>query len=1224
MPRESGLLSAFSRSTTHKPTHFALKVLLALPALALAALAVWTAAPAQAEAANTSIRSSTTTGGTAFTPTHLFSGAIGPLPITSPAFTSSGGTLMVFASGSGWSSTASASLGMTVQLDGASIGTASVFTNEAGSHKAFVSSVLLPIPAAGSHTITLQPRTGTTTDLDDYFSVTTLELPAGTNVVQVFNQSAGALPLTGTPVTTTGGQLVVFASGSGWKSGFNGQKVGMSIKMDGASIGTSQVLVTEAASHRAFVSNALVTQPAAGSHTFALAGLALTSTDFNDVFSLTVLELPSGATAAEPFNQAAGPLPTSFASAAVSGTVVAFASASSFIGAGLVANTLNVGVSLDTDPTAGLARLNGFSNELSSHKALVPTVNVVGICPGASVGFTYDGNDSSDNNDIFSLTLLSVPVQATQPSPPTSVTASISNSTTTALVRWGAPTDTGGTLLDCYMVATSPADVATVRVSPKSLGADIAGLSYGTTYTFTVWAVNAFSGSGSVTSNAITPKSFPVAPTGLIAYAENGSAVIDWTAPADNGCAIDQYVITTGTTSKTLTVTASTPTRYIFTGLANGTSYTFTVKAHNCVGFGPLTGPSNAVIPAAVPPVPPTPVATAGNGAVTLTFVYPSTSAVTITATSSPGNLTASTAGSSGCCTLTVAPLINGQAYTFTVVASDSAGHSAPSLPSNRVFPGAPRVTNVTGLPGEDEVFLHVSTFANGGPVTKVTVSAYQGSSPTPQVEVFTGNPAPSTVEFTGLTNGGYYHFTVTATNLYGDSSPSRDTGYIVPQPTVAILPVVMNGAYGGYVSAITLMNSGTAGAQYSIVYFDQSGAPVGYGDLPSMLINGSITIRQDSGSSFPSTGGDAVQAGSAIIFGPQPVSAFVNEFAPGGGDGSSYTALRPVGTSFRVYAPAIFNNAYGGYNTGIGLVNLGSRATTVTITYADELGTVVKTQTITGVAGHSYRGLYSGDPALGLPNGFHGSATISGAYNFAVTVNETGPGGQFSSYDAVAAGALTLQAPVALNNAFGGYNTGIGLQNTTANAGTVTVTYNDALGVAIKTVADQPIAANGDLGIYQGDPIVGPPVGAYSATITVASGTIALAAIVNEVAPVTGSAQQLTTYNAFAGGAPTSNLALVENAGADGWSTGLGIMSTGTATTTVTVTYYDPGSGAAVGTAQTISLAPNAFWGVYQPTSGLPAGTVATAVVTTSTGGQVAVICNESNSTTFMSYDGQ
>lgn len=82
--------------------------------------------------------------------------------------------------------------------------------------------------------------------------------------------------------------------------------------------------------------------------------------------------------------------------------------------------------------------------------------------------------------------------------------------------------------------------------------------------------------------------------------------------------------------------------------------------------------------------------------------------------------------------------------------------------------------------------------------------------------------------------------------------------------------------------------------------------------------------------------------------------------------------------------------------------------------------------------------------------------------------------------------------------------------------------------------------------------------------------------------------------------------------------------MNTGAVSTTVTVTYFDITTGAVVGTPQTQTLAPNAFWGLYQPTGGLPSGTRATAVITTSAGGQVAVICNESNATTFMSYDGQ
>jgi hypothetical protein len=105
--------------------------------------------------------------------------------------------------------------------------------------------------------------------------------------------------------------------------------------------------------------------------------------------------------------------------------------------------------------------------------------------------------------------------------------------------------------------------------------------------------------------------------------------------------------------------------------------------------------------------------------------------------------------------------------------------------------------------------------------------------------------------------------------------------------------------------------------------------------------------------------------------------------------------------------------------------------------------------------------------------------------------------------------------------------------------------------------------------------------------------------------------------------GSSSLHLPLVENAGSDPWNTGEGIMNTGTGSTSVTVNYYDAVTGAAVGTT-TQTLAAHAFWGLYQPSGGLPSGTRATAVVTTSSGGQVAVICNESSTTTFMSYDGQ
>lgn len=81
--------------------------------------------------------------------------------------------------------------------------------------------------------------------------------------------------------------------------------------------------------------------------------------------------------------------------------------------------------------------------------------------------------------------------------------------------------------------------------------------------------------------------------------------------------------------------------------------------------------------------------------------------------------------------------------------------------------------------------------------------------------------------------------------------------------------------------------------------------------------------------------------------------------------------------------------------------------------------------------------------------------------------------------------------------------------------------------------------------------------------------------------------------------------------------------MNTGASSTTVVVFNYDAVTGASIGIPQTQTLAPNAFWGLYQPAGGLLTGKRGTAVIVTSAG-QLAVICNESSPTTFMSYAGQ
>jgi alpha-tubulin suppressor-like RCC1 family protein len=442
-----------------------------------------------------------------------------------------------------------------------------------------------------------------------------------------------------------------------------------------------------------------------------------------------------------------------------------------------------------------------------------------------------------------------------------------------------------------------------------------------------------------------------------------------------------------------------------------------------------------------------------------------------------------------------------------------------------------------------------------------------------------------------------------------------------VQRPAVAVFPAMTNAAYGGYVTAATIQNIGTSPANVSIAYFNQNGALVGTGDVNGSLpVNASWTVRQDNGNSFPNSGGDALQAGSAMVYSTQPIASFVNEFAPGNvGDATSYTGVQvPSGVATTLYAPTIVNNAYGGYTTGIGLLNQGGGPTDVTITYRNGSGTVVKTQTVTALAGHAYKGLYSGDATLALPIGFAGSATItSTSQPLGAIVNETGPGGQLSSYDAVTTGSTTLYVPVALNNAYGGYYTGMAIQNTTATTDSAVIYYYDASGTStVKTVT---VPAYGSVGVYQGSATDGPPPGAYTAVI---QGALLLVAIVNEVAPSSTSAKQSTSFNTFSSGSSTVHLPLVENAGPDPWNTGLGIINTGFAPAAVTVTYYDAATGTPIGTPQTVTVGARSYWGLYQPTGGLPYGSRATAVVTVS--GGVAVVCNESSPTTFMSYNGQ
>ncbi len=105
-----------------------------------------------------------------------------------------------------------------------------------------------------------------------------------------------------------------------------------------------------------------------------------------------------------------------------------------------------------------------------------------------------------------------------------------------------------------------------------------------------------------VTGGSGCPAVAPDAPTNVVAYPGNTSAVLTWTAPADGGAPIDHYTVniydqSTEGSSSFQTSDASTSAQV--SDLINGDSYRFGVQATNCAGTGQESALSDAVTPAA-------------------------------------------------------------------------------------------------------------------------------------------------------------------------------------------------------------------------------------------------------------------------------------------------------------------------------------------------------------------------------------------------------------------------------------------------------------------------------------------------------------------------------------------------------------------------------------------------------------------------------------------------
>jgi len=264
------------------------------------------------------------------------------------------------------------------------------------------------------------------------------------------------------------------------------------------------------------------------------------------------------------------------------------------------------------------------------------------------------------------------------PGIPTSVVAAPGNGRIT--LTWEAPS-TGGTV-EQYRVEWSNR-YANPSADDRSF--TITGLTNGTAVTVRIRAENSGGDSAYVTVSAtpVAMLAVPGVPTSLQAVAGDGEVTLSWSAPSSGG-AVATYEVQHRTGSGSWTeVTGITDMSHTITGLINGTSYQFQVRARNTSGASAWTASQNATPQVSAPGVPTNVNVDAGNAQLVVTWSAPSSGGAVATYTveyrladQSPeesfGDAVTAAARSQ-----TITGLTNDEPYDVRVRANNAAGSSA-------------------------------------------------------------------------------------------------------------------------------------------------------------------------------------------------------------------------------------------------------------------------------------------------------------------------------------------------------------------------------------------------------------------------------------------------------------------------------------------------------------------------------------------------------------------
>lgn len=309
-------------------------------------------------------------------------------------------------------------------------------------------------------------------------------------------------------------------------------------------------------------------------------------------------------------------------------------------------------------------------------------ITVTGLTAGVSYTFTVRASGIGGSGPF------SLPSNAISPTPPPPGKTIIKTATARALaadVEFEPPTS-GGPGIVGYQVESIPGGV---QANGANSPIRVNGLTAGVNYTFRVraYSVNGY-GEFSDESNSVKVLSdvtAPDAPTMGFALAGDGSATIIFDEPENDGGSPILYYLVLASNGLMATGNSSP---IIMNNLTPGQVYNFRVIAINMVGQSNLSAVSNDIIPTMSAPGTPTiDSVTSGPLSATITFTAPSANGgspiISYTVISTPDNITVTSSSSP----ITVPGLTPGESYTFQVYATNAAGDSDLSSPSDSVYP---------------------------------------------------------------------------------------------------------------------------------------------------------------------------------------------------------------------------------------------------------------------------------------------------------------------------------------------------------------------------------------------------------------------------------------------------------------------------------------------------------------------------------------------------------